>query len=596
MSKKLQPEDIFVTKFKDRENLSKSPSENLRNGVALWCSFYRENPHRFIMDYLGFNLFMFQQILIFAMDKSNLFCFIASRGLGKSYLTAVYCCCRCILYPGTKIVIASKTKAQAQGIIVEKINDLLMPRSIALRKEIKIINTSKNACSVEFWNTSTIKVVASNDNARYIRSNVLISDEYLLMDEQVVEKVLIPTLTGTRQPEHLSLDKYKKMLENGEMSLEENKQIYLSSAGYKFHWGYKKFNHILKKMLKGEEAFACSIPFTCSLEHGLATKKMIKDEMEKESTTGAGFLMEYCGIFYGENANAYFKSEHINACRSKSVKAFYPPTTEEYLDWKQNKKRKVWKMPRMNGEVRIIGVDCATAAGNQNDNSVYTLMRLLPDGDKFRREVVCIESYNGMYSEKQACRIKQLYGDFEADWIIMDTAGMSSVWSDMQKSQYDNERDETYERFTCFNEDNTVDKDIAFGAKAVVYSHKPSSEPNHVMAQSLQDKFKTKTIKLLMNDLDAKFELSEDGDFALLPAEEQARILAPYLQTTAMMNELINLEFTYDKGKVRLNEKSGNRKDRYSSIGYTNYLADMIENEEIKRRLNEYDECICIWN
>lgn len=577
----------FRTETEERKNLSKSYSKNLEEGVALWASFYRENPHRFIMDYLGFNLHMFQQILIYAMDKSNLFVFIASRGLGKSWLTAVYCCCRCILYPGTKVVIASKTKSQAQGIIVEKINDLLLKESVALRKEIKEIGKSKNNCYVEFWNTSTIKVVASNDNARYIRSHVLISDEYLLMDENVVEKVLIPTLTGTRQPGYLKKDEYKHLIE-------ENKQIYLSSAGYKFHWGYKKFKYAFNKMLKGQESFACSIPFTCSLEHGLVTKKMIQDEMEKEGTTNASFLMEYCGIFYGENTNAYFKSQYINQCRTKSVKAFYPPTVLEYLEFKDSKKKK-WRMPRVSGEKRVIGIDCATAAGNQNDNSVYTLMRLLPDGDKFRREVVHIESYNGMYSERQAIRIKQLYYDFEADYIIMDTAGMSSVWSDVQKSQYDSDRDETYERFTCYNDDNTVDKEMALGAIPVVYSLKPSLEPNHKMAQSLQDKFKTKSIRLLMNEMDAKYELTESSYFQELDPDEKSRMLLPYTQTTIMMYELINLEFTTAQGKIRLHEKGSNRKDRYSSIAYANYLADMIEQSELKSKYRS-DEVICIWN
>lgn len=578
----------FKTKVKLRENLSMSRNKNLNEGIALWASFYRENPHRFIMDYLGFNLHIFQQILIYAMDKSNLFVFIASRGLGKSWLTAVYCCCRCVLYPGTKVVIASKTKSQAQGIIVEKINDLLYGQSVALRKEIKEIGKNKNNCYVEFWNGSTIKVVASNDNARYIRSHVLISDEYLLMDEQVVEKVLIPTLTGTRQPGYLEIDEYKHLVE-------ENKQIYLSSAGYKFHWGYKKFQHAFKKMLKGEESFACSIPFTCSLEHGLVTHKMIKDEMEKEGTTNASFLMEYCGVFYGENSNAYFKLEHINQCRMKSVKAFYPPTNLEYLEYKNGKKKK-WNMPKMNGEKRIIGVDAATAAGNQNDNSVYTLMRLLPDGDKYRREVVYIESHNGVYSEKQAIRIKQLYYDFNADFIIMDTAGMSSVWSDVQKSQYDMERDETYERFTCFNDDNTVDKEMARGALKVVYSLKPSVEPNHKMAQSLQDKFKTKTIRLLMNDIDAKFDMIENSNFAEMSSDEQARLLAPYVQTTAMMNELINLEYTIIQGnKIKIQEKGANRKDRYSSIAYSNLLADMIEQDEYKKKKRGNSKMKPLW-
>lgn len=581
-------EELFRTKTKKRENLSKSSSRNLREGVKIWASFWRANPHRFIMDYLGFNLHIFQMILVYAMDKSKLVVFIASRGLGKSWLTAVYCCSRCILYPGTKVVIASKTKSQAQGIIVEKINDLLMPQSIALRKEIKLINTSKNNCSVEFWNTSTIKVVASNDNARYIRSHVLISDEYLLMDEQVVEKVLIPTLTGTRQPGYLKDDKYKHLIE-------ENKQIYLSSAGYKYHWGYKKFKYAFDKMLRGDDSFACSIPFTCSLEHGLVTKSMIKDEMEKEGTTNASFLMEYCGVFYGENANAYFKSEYINACRTSQVKAFYPPTPNEYLEYQRTRKKK-WSIPRVNGEFRIIGVDCATASGNQNDNSVYTLMRLLPDGDKFRREVVYIETKHGLYSEKQAIRIKQLFYDFDADYIIMDTAGMSSVWSDMQKSQYDNERDVTYERFTCYNEDNTVDKDMAYGALEVVYSHKPSLDSNHRMNQSLQDKFKTTEIKLLMNDIEAMYEMSENSWYQELPGEERTRLLLPYVQTTAMMNELINLEFEIRQAKVRLQEKSTKRKDRYSSIAYTNFLADMIEQEELKKKLNEYDDFVYLWN
>lgn len=68
------------TKHARRENLSKKSSENLMEGIDLWTSFWRENPHRFIMDYLDVNIHIFQQILIYAMNKSDIFCFIASRG------------------------------------------------------------------------------------------------------------------------------------------------------------------------------------------------------------------------------------------------------------------------------------------------------------------------------------------------------------------------------------------------------------------------------------------------------------------------------------------------------------------------------------
>ena len=69
---------------------------------------------------------------------------------------------------------------------------------------------------------------------------------------------------------------------------------------------------ILKSMVKGEDSFMCSIPFTCSLDHGLLTKKKILREMKKESMTDASFAMEYCGLFYDEADDAFFKSSFID--------------------------------------------------------------------------------------------------------------------------------------------------------------------------------------------------------------------------------------------------------------------------------------------
>lgn len=79
------------------------------------------------MDYFHITLRLFQQILVVMMCVCNFVCYIASRGQGKSFLTAIVCCVRCILYPGTKIIIAAGTKGQ--GItILEKIKIDLIPR------------------------------------------------------------------------------------------------------------------------------------------------------------------------------------------------------------------------------------------------------------------------------------------------------------------------------------------------------------------------------------------------------------------------------------------------------------------------------------
>lgn len=75
--------NIFLTgrnRNKNTENLTKS--ERLMKGVGIWTSFYRANPHRFVRDYFGINLKIFQQILIVAMIHNNYFMYLASRGQG----------------------------------------------------------------------------------------------------------------------------------------------------------------------------------------------------------------------------------------------------------------------------------------------------------------------------------------------------------------------------------------------------------------------------------------------------------------------------------------------------------------------------------
>lgn len=456
-----------------------------------------------------------------------------------------------------------------------------MPKSVALRKEIKEIKESTNNCYVEFWNGSTIRVLASNDNARSKRSNMLIVDEYILVDEDIVNRVLIPTLTAPRQPGYLRKPEYKHLQE-------ENKKVFLSSAGYTHHWSYKKFKETVKQMLEGRRSFACSIPFTCSLDHGLITESMIREEMEKETMTQAAFLMEYCGVFFGENDDSFFKSADVNPCRTLR-KPFYPPTEIEYIENKN--KRKKSSLPKQIGEKRIIGADIAYAAGKENDNSVFTLLRVLPNGGDYERQLVHMETYNGMSPERQAIRLKQLFNDFEADYIVLDRAGVgAAVWSELQKVNYDNDRDVEYQAYTAMNDDNTVDKVASRGALPVVYTiGNQTSVFNSEIATGLLNSFLKKKLKLLINEIEAKSEIiGNDGGFIKKSPEEQAYLLRPYLQTTALINELINLEYTMSSGNIRITEKRSARKDRYSSLAYANWYAGVLEeNENRNKKINK---------
>ncbi|MFU2417216.1 terminase large subunit domain-containing protein [Peptacetobacter sp. AB800] len=563
------------TLSRKRKKLKKTSKENLHDGTAIWTEFYRKNPHRLVMDYLQLEIFPFQCILLYMMNICTLFAFVACRGLGKSYLTALFCVVRCILYPNTKVVLASGNKKQAGMIITEKIEDMRM-RSIILNSEIEKIQTNNQDIKCIFRNGSIIQATVAGDGGRGLRGNVLIIDEYRLVKKDDIDLVLKQFLTAPRRPKFLSKTEYKNYPK------EPNKELYLSSAWYKSHWSYDKFLEILNNMMDEKNSFCCDIPYTCSLDHGLLLKEKIDED--RNSIGEVKFEMEYCGLWFGENEKSYFKSDEINQCRVLK-NPFYPLTELEILNGVDAKiKNKGYK--KQNGEIRLISADIAIESGEINDNSIYTLLRMLPDSEGYKSEVVWMENHNGLSPEKQAMRLKELYEEFEADKIIMDTNGNGiAVFKEMQKSQYNDSLDKHYNSFTNYNKNSDIDEEMSKGSLPVIYALKPNAKINNDIAIYLKNAFRTKTIRLLKDDNEKRQDLEiNDKKFNNMTASEQIDILEPFIEITSMVNEIINLEYEAVGGNIKISEKSNNRKDRYSSIAYANYLAKIIEHEEIAKK------------
>ncbi len=91
-------------------------------------------------------------------------------------------------------------------------------------------------------------------------------------------------------------------------------------------------------------------------------------------------------FWHGENEKSFFKFAEINECRVLQT-PFYPLTELEILN-NTNVKDKNKKYKKQKGEIRIIGADIAIESGEANDNSIYTLLRMLPDGDRYKSEVL----------------------------------------------------------------------------------------------------------------------------------------------------------------------------------------------------------------
>ncbi len=572
-----------TTSTKKRKNVSMNREERIKEGTKIWASFYRENLHRFADDFLdGINLFTFQKMWLYYLNKSLTSCFICSRGLSKSYTLAVFMCLKCILYPGTKVVISCETKETSKRIISEKIQGELMAKSSNLRREIKECKVGINESHVIFKNGSKITSINASNNTRGMRATMLIVDEYIQIKGgyDTITKILQPFLNVQRQPRFLTTGKY------GKEFIEENQEIYLSSAGYTNTWYYDLYEEVVSNMLEGKEAFACNLPYTLANHHGLLSDARVKKIREDKNMTDMAFETEYNAQFWSINDKAFFMPNDILSNRN-IVKPWYPPTEVQYLEEK-DKRNKSWSLPRdTNEELRVLSCDIATSSSSStvyNDASIYTFIKANPKGEKYISEVLYSESLEGWKIEEQVLRIKRLWYDGDVDYIVLDVRNAGIAILDLLANYtYDEQRDIKYPPFKSMNNKEHADRCSYREAKEIVYSIVGTEQLNSEIAFTFKSSLENHTTQFLINEIEAEDYLVEHKNFNLQPNERKVELMLPYLQTTLMQNEILELEADTSGKYLKLREKSSMRKDRYSSVSYGIYFIKQRE-QKLKKK------------
>lgn len=560
--------------------LSSKIDEKRKNRLKDWITFYRRNIQYFVIHYLGIKLHFYQSIWIYLMAVSDSFVAICSRATGKSWLLAVFACAKAILYPKSEIVICSSTKEQAGIIVGDKIVSL-MALSPNLSREISNITTNANKWQVDFHNGSIIKVVASRDSSRGRRSTFTIYEEFRLIDKEVVDAVIRP-FAYIRQAGYLNLPEYEK--ENS--LIEEPKEVFISSAYHKSLWWFDETKKNLKDMLKGKNSMVICLDYSLVIKHRIKTSARIRQEKGKMDDITA--MEEYDNLPWGENANAYFRLSMFEKLR-KIDRAFYPQRNDNY-DPKKNPYDVVKK--KEEGEIRVISCDIASRGGSANDLAVTSCFRLLPTRKGYMRELVYMESFSGKDTISQGLRIKQIWKDFLADYIVLDVANIGiSVYEQLGIVTKDTERGEEYPAMTVMQH-NTIDqKDYdellnhttSLNALPIIYPITASAKLNSQIAVEMRDKLQRRLFAFLLSDTDAETYLLNKNDEYKNPQTDsdiKARILAPYVQTNFLINESINLEMTLVSGNIKLEVPTATaRRDRYSSVSYGNYFVSLLDKE-----------------
>ena len=564
-----------------------SPNQSRRSrvieGMAIWGSYYRENIDIFVEEYLQLDfLKWFQTALLVMMDRSRTFLWIAARGMGKSFLIAIFVVIRCILYPGTKVVITSGTRGQSINVL-EKIQTELMPVSPNLRNEIDMGDTkfSGQDAKIMFKNSSYIKVVTASDNARSNRANILIVDEFRMVKKDTIDTVLKKFLTSRRMPPYRDLTPAER---KAEYAKEPNKSCFLSSAYFKDHWSYNKMLDTFKLMLDDSKTdFVCGFPYQLSIQEGLLFPEDVESDMLESDFNEIKWSMEMDALWYGSEDGAFFDFPTIS--KNRTIK--YPMLPDEIAS-KLNNSQNIRIQERNNGEVRVLSADIALMSSRKNNNDATAIFinQMKPSkAGRYSSNIVYADACEGMRTDEQALYIRKLYEDYKCDYIVLDTNGLGlGVYDALARDMVNPDTGELYPALSCCNNAEMASRCTVVGAKKAIWSIKASAQFNSDCAFMLREAFRSGRMRLLSTEYDAEKYLAEIRGYNSLSDSDKMALQLPYIHTTLLVDELTKLLYEESGGKIKITERTGMRKDRYSSLSYNYYVAMQIENKMNKRQ------------
>jgi len=295
---------------------------------VLLYKFLRENI-TFTTDLIsGVKLFPFQHMAIKAMFETDYFMGVWSRGMSKSFTTAIYAYLDAILNQGVEIGILSKSFRQAK-MIFKKIEDIASkPEAHYLSQCITHKSKSNDEWLLEIG-SSRIRALPLGDGEklRGFRFHRIIIDEFALMPERIYNEVIIPFLSVVENPTQredlynveTELIKQGKMKESDRHIWPNNKLIALSSASYKFEYMYKAYEQFEELINLGGDKKSDAHRVIMQFSYDCAPKQLYDQNLidQAKSTMSQSQFDREFGAVFTDDSSGYFKTSKMAECTLK---------------------------------------------------------------------------------------------------------------------------------------------------------------------------------------------------------------------------------------------------------------------------------------
>lgn len=434
-----QPEKLPPNVIEEIKALKGEISET--RARALLGKLFRYNLGFTWLYLSGQKLFLpFQEIILNAWFSKDNSLFIAGRGVGKSYLLAIFICLYSLFHPGIKIVLVANNFRRVKDIFLQIEKFLNFKGAHLLRQcfEMKSSSSIKMGKQNDQYllnclNGSTVKglPLGVGENLRGERANVLIIDEGLLISEHVQETILRPFLTAkSNAGERLELKKQEdaliaagKMTEDERTVFPNNKLIITSSASYQFDYLYQGIfipyiNRILKKQDKKEKKEEDRNPdgvdasyFVARMSYEAVPPDTILDEATLQAAKETNpdnpiFRQEYCAQFADSSAG-YFNVKTLHEC---TIKDGDVPTTQIYGS---------------KNSQYILAIDPAYGESRANDFFAMGVYAIIPD----ERRIVQVHSYGkaGADIKEHYEYLTYLLTHFNIAYTVIDGSGTEFI-------------------------------------------------------------------------------------------------------------------------------------------------------------------------
>ena len=227
-----------------------------------------------------------------------------------------------------------------------------------------------------------------------------------------------------------------------------------------------------------------------------------------------------------------------------------------------------------------------------NDATCITIHSATPtSSNDYMDNIVYVESQEGLLAEDLGLLILREFYQYDCDYIAIDGSGVGQPIVDylIYSDRYDPVYNVTYPCLNCANNTEISDRCKVKTAPKVIYVIKANAKSNNDMYLALRAGFQNGYINMLASDINIEEHLSKIRGYSKLSANQKALMLLPYLQTTLMINELINLQCDSSGVLIKVKERTGMRKDRVSSCMYGYNVCQILSAKNKPKNNNTLD-------